>query len=227
VVRKVRLRKDTKIKLAAMLACLVVGISFIIIVWSGGKERISFEPPTWKPGTIWVFDVDYLHTPITLTIQVIGDDEFDNQAYLLLYGYDPPLREQIGKSLVWVDKNTLLGIRADMFENDNLLSRMTIARTFSEPLWPLQPGKKLTMVENMKIIEFGEELVQEFVYEVKIEGPEGVKVEAGTFETLKLTLFYGGKKARVEWWSPQTLWCVKTEDEFFGILSELRSYEIA
>lgn len=184
-------------------------------------EARTFELPSWENVVGWDFSLfsELENKTCLTTVYFIGESTVGGQAcYQLNYSFDPPIENLITNSKVWLQKDTLMPIKTQYLQGDNLLTESAIIYTFSENMWPLKVGKEFTLTEN----HVTEGVLRS--YSVKVEAVENVTTPAGTFECPKIVYYSNGTVTKIEWYSPQIKWYVKTEDTQFKQTVELQSY---
>lgn len=224
----------TAIAIAAIVLVVIGGISYYFLViekegppgegptpGEGAPEARAFELPTWENTASWNFNLfsELENMQYTVATDFIGESTIGGVAcYRLDYSYSPPLQGLITDAIGWLRKDTLLPMKFQFFQEDNLLSESAIIYTFSDNMWPLKVGEEFTLTEN----RVTEGTVKSYL--VTVETVENVTTPAGTFECPKIVYYYNSTVTKIEWYSPQVKWFVKIEDKLFKQTVELQSY---
>jgi hypothetical protein len=170
--------------------------------------------PTYTIGDFWVTEVSMGREKYTTRISVVGEE-----ADCWVLDMENPMLGTSIPQKAWVLKSdpifSLVKMEASGTEANPFTMLKEVSLDFPDgPPWPLEVGKKFTMVTSMRQVTVMENTRNETTatsrdtYEVTKR--EKVKVPAGRFNCLKIVVFNDkGESYRTLWYSEEVKYAVK------------------
>ena len=192
------------------------GVNTVDSTIASGTSQVM--APTYTIGDFWVTEVSMGKEKYTTRISVVGQEVLDGTYCWVLDMENPTLGTSIPQK-AWVPKSDPIFSLVKMETSGTEANPFTMVKEVSldfpdGPPWPLEVGKKFTVVTSMRQVTVMENTRNETTatsrdtYEVKKR--ERVKVPAGRFNCLKIVVFNDkGESYRTIWYSEEVKYAVK------------------
>jgi hypothetical protein len=224
--------RKTKILWVPVILAFVIGMALHVPPPSLDLDNKVPEktglPPAWNVGDSWT----YVSSAGTIfDYSVVGEENYDGvPSYRLTGTISPPLDGWASRVDKVFGKETL-AVSCEVFYDTGRARTERFVRTYSKEPWPLRAGKTYTEgVTSEKIYTQGADSWSDpkisREYRIRVETVEDVAVEAGIFESYKISVWEVDNLIKERWYSYEVKNFVKIIDHRTGEVTELSSYQI-